>query len=182
MTFNRVKKSSLIIGIVDRIKIILIVSSYFHSASQSCPILFANCRYNLRQVRLFRGDSSGMDKSSSATCLLYRVMLWKGEKIRKRTKKKPWGRRQSRSWRFSFHKYFKFFYFKYFTLSHFFYSFFNPRHLPTPTPTPRTNDLFLYPLPTTFSYTPLLNTIYTFINVLQPSPCDFDKNVTNMKV
>ena len=80
MKFNLVKKSSLIIGIVDRIRIILIVSSYFHSASQSCLILFANCRYNLRQIRLFRGDSSGMDKSSSATCLLYRVMLWKGGK------------------------------------------------------------------------------------------------------
>ena len=79
MKFHRVKKSSLIIGIVDRIKIILIVSSYFHSASQSCPILSANCRYNLRQVRLFRGDSSGMDKSSSATCLLYSYVV-KGEK------------------------------------------------------------------------------------------------------
>ena len=30
--------------------------------SQSCPILSANCRYNLRLFRLFRGDSSGMDK------------------------------------------------------------------------------------------------------------------------
>ena len=90
IAFQRVKKSLLIIGIVDRIKIILIVSSYFHSASPSCPILSANCRYNLRQVRLFRGDSSdfwGMDKSSSATCLLYG----------KRTKKKPWRKRQSRS-------------------------------------------------------------------------------------
>ena len=47
------------------------MSSYFHSASQSCPILSANCRYNLRLFRLFRGDSSGMDKSSSAKCLLY---------------------------------------------------------------------------------------------------------------
>ena len=30
--------------------------------SQSCPILSANCRYNLRLFRLFHGDSSGMDK------------------------------------------------------------------------------------------------------------------------
>ena len=29
------------------------------------------CRYNLRLFRLFRCDCSGMDKSSSATCLLY---------------------------------------------------------------------------------------------------------------
>ena len=40
---------------------------------QSCPILSANCsfRHILRLFRLFRGDRSGMDKSSSATCLLY---------------------------------------------------------------------------------------------------------------
>ena len=54
------------------------MSSYFHSASQSCPILSANCRYNLRLFRLFGGDSSGMDKSSSATCLLYSDVV-KGE-------------------------------------------------------------------------------------------------------
>ena len=59
MTFNRVKKSSLIIGIVDRIKIILMVSS------------------------------SGMDKSSSATCLLYSDVVKVEKKIRKGTKKKP---------------------------------------------------------------------------------------------
>ena len=41
--------------------------------SQSCPILSANCtfRHILRLFRLFRGDRSGMDKSSSTTCLLY---------------------------------------------------------------------------------------------------------------
>ena len=40
---------------------------------QSCPIHSANCtfRHILRLFRLFRGDRSGMDKSSSATCLLY---------------------------------------------------------------------------------------------------------------
>ena len=54
------------------------MSSYFHSASQSCPIPSANCRCNLRQVRLFHGDSSGMDKSSAATCLLYSDVV-KGE-------------------------------------------------------------------------------------------------------
>ena len=89
------------------------MSSYFHSASPSCPILSANFRYNLRQVRLFRGDSSdiwGMDKSSSATCLLYGHVV-KGEKISKRTKKKPWRKRQSRSLRFSFHKYFTTFFY-----------------------------------------------------------------------
>ena len=54
------------------------MSSYFHSASQSCPILSANCRYNIRLFRSFRGDSLGMDKSSSAKCLLYSDVV-KGE-------------------------------------------------------------------------------------------------------
>ena len=69
IAFHRVKKSPLIIGIVDQIKINS--EQLVHSASQSCPILSANCRFDLRLFRLFRGDSSGMDKSSSATCLLY---------------------------------------------------------------------------------------------------------------
>ena len=47
------------------------MSSYFHSASQSCSILSANCRYDLRLFRLLRGNSSGIDKYSSAKCLLY---------------------------------------------------------------------------------------------------------------
>ena len=130
------------------------MSSYFYSASQSCPILSANCRYNLRLFRLFRGDSSGMDKSSSAKCLLYSDVV-KGEP-------NPTGRGrrsrddQSRSWRYSFHKYFTTFFYlflflNYFTLS-LFSILFHPRHLPTPTPTPTptTHD----PRPTTFSYTP----------------------------
>ena len=78
------------------------MSSYFHSVSQSCPVLSANCRYNLRLFRLFRGDSSGMDKSSSVKCLLYSDVV-KGEPS-------PTGRGrrsrddQSRSWRYSFQK------------------------------------------------------------------------------
>ena len=69
IAFYRVKKSPLITGIVDQIKINS--EQLVHSASQSGPILSANCRFNVRLFRLFRGDSSGMDKSSSATCLLY---------------------------------------------------------------------------------------------------------------
>ena len=48
-------------------------SSYRHSASHSCPILSVNCtfRHILRLFRLFRGDRSDIDKSSSATWLLY---------------------------------------------------------------------------------------------------------------
>ena len=139
------------------------MSSYFHSASQSCPILSANCRYNLRLFRLFRGDSSGMDKSSSAKCLLYSDVV-KGEP-------NPTGRGrrsrddQSRSWRYSFHKYFQLFSIYFFfsiTLS-LFSILFHPRHLPTPTPTPtptththdpRPTTSTPDPRPTTFSYTP----------------------------
>ena len=47
------------------------VSSYFHLERQSCALLSPHCRYNLGQVRLFCDDSSGMDKPSLATCLLY---------------------------------------------------------------------------------------------------------------
>ena len=121
------------------------MSSYFHSASQSCPILSANCRYNLRLFRLFRGDSSGMDKSSSAKCLLYSDVV-KGEPS-------PTGRGRRRSrdekgnqgvgyFRFTnilqlFSIYF--FFFNYFTLSLFSYTFLpttfththDPRHLAT---------------------------------------------------
>ena len=104
------------------------MSSYFHSASQSCPILSANCRYNIRLFRSFRGDSLGMDKSSSAKCLLYSDVV-KGEPS-------PTGRRrrsrddQSRNWRYSFHNHFTtFFYlslfFNYFTFTLFPY-FFSP--------------------------------------------------------
>ena len=129
------------------------MSSYFHSASQSCPILSANCKYNLRLFRLFRGDSSGMDKSSSAKCLLYSDVA-KGEPSptgTARMKKKQRWKRQSRSWRFSFDKYFTtFFYlfllFNYFTLSFFFYTFLThdiyPHPHPRPTPTTSTH----YPL------------------------------------
>ena len=143
------------------------MSSYFHSASQSCPILSANCRYNLRLFRLFRGDSSGMDKSSSAKCLLYSDVV-KGEP-------NPTGRGrrsrddQSRSWRYSFHKYFQlfsiYFFFSITLLYHFLLYFFthdiypHPHPHPHPRPTPTTHDprpttSTPDPRPTTFSYTP----------------------------
>ena len=88
--FLRVKKSPLITGIVDRIKINS--EQLFPFRNQSCPVRSANCRYiNLRLFRLFRGDSSGMDKYSSAKCLLYSDVV-KGEPSptgTERTKKKP---------------------------------------------------------------------------------------------
>ena len=60
----------------------------------------------------------------------------RGAKSHRKRTKKPWRKRQSRSWRYSFHKYFTtffylFLFFNYFTLSLFFYTFFYPRPLPT---------------------------------------------------
>ena len=126
------------------------MSSYFHSATQSCPILSANCRHNLRPFRLFRGDSSGMDKSSSARLLLYSdVVKEEASPTRTwRTKKKPLRKRQSRSWRFSCHKYFTTFSLHFFFSITLLYNFFSILFLSTTfTPTPTTHDL--YPLPTT---------------------------------
>ena len=53
------------------IELRLVVSSYFHSASQSCPLLSANqCTFrHIWHLLLFRGDRSGMNKSLSATGL-----------------------------------------------------------------------------------------------------------------
>ena len=100
-----------------------------------------------------------MDKSSSATCyVFYIVMVWKGSQVAKEISGR--GRTRSRHekgnqgvWDFRFiNKYFITFFLIIiiiiFILS-FFSILFYPRHLPTPTPT--THDL--YPLPTTFSYT-----------------------------
>ena len=152
------------------------MSTYFHSASQSCLILSANCRHNLRLFRLFRGDSSGMDKSSSAKRFLYSDVV-KGKPSPTgtgRTKKKPWRKRQSRSWRFSFVKFFiAFFYlflfFKYFTLSFFSILFlpttFTHTHTHTythdPRPLPTTHD----PRPTTFSYTREDNMLFSHVEI-----------------
>ena len=121
------------------------MSSYFHSASQSCPILSANCRYNLRLFRLFRGDSSGMDKSSSAKCLLYSDVV-KGEPSptgRGRRSRDEKGNQGVGDIRFTnilqlFSIYF--FFFNYFTLSLFFYAFFTHDIYPHPHPRPTTHD------------------------------------------
>ena len=112
------------------------MSSYFHSASQSCPILSANCRYNLRLFRLFRGDSSGMDKSSSAKCLLYSDVV-KGEpsptgRGRRRSRDEK-GNQGVRDFRFTnILQLFSIYVFFSITLFyHFLLDFFYPRHLPT---------------------------------------------------
>ena len=122
------------------------MSSYFHSASQNCALLSENWTFrHILHLLLFSGDRSGMNKSSSATYLLYSDVL-KGEvprdqgKIRKRTKKKPW-KGLSSSRRFSFHNFYNFFFFffkLYFII--FFYTLF-------------THYVYPHPRPTTFSYT-----------------------------
>ena len=151
IAFHHVQKSPLIIEIVDRIKINSEQLRYFHSASQSCPILSANCRCNLRLFRLFRSDSKGVDKSSSSKCLLNSDVV-KG-------KPSPTGRgRRNRNEkdnqgvgdiRFTniLHLFSIYFFFSVTLRYHFFSILFYPRHLstPTPTPTPTTHD----PRPTT---------------------------------
>ena len=124
------------------------MSSYFHSASQSCPILPANWKYNLLLFRLFCGDSSGMDKSSLAKCLSYSDVM-KGEPSptgRGRRSRDEKGNQGVGDIRFTnilqlFSIYF------FFSITLLYYTF-------LPTTFTRTHTHDLYPLPTTFSYTP----------------------------
>ena len=127
------------------------MSSYFHSASQSCPILSANCRYNIRLFRSFRVDSLGIDKSSWQN-VSYTVMLWKGSQVPQGDDEEAVTINQGiGDIRFTnILKLFSiYFFFSITLLSHFFYTFFHPRHLPTPTPTPTPTTHALYPRPTT---------------------------------
>ena len=124
------------------------MSSYFHSASQSCPILPANWNYTLLLFRLFRGDSSGMDKSSSAKCLLYSDVV-KGEPSptgRGRRSRDEKGNQGVGDIRFTnILQLFSIYFFFSITLLYHFTILFYPRHLPTPTSTTSTHD----PRPTT---------------------------------
>ena len=155
IAFHRVKKSPLIIGIVDQTKINgekLFPFSESELSHTFCKLQVSD----LRLFRSFRGDSLGMDKSSSAKCLLYSDVV-KGEPSPTgRGRRRKSRHDQSRSWRYSFHKHFTtffnlFLFFNYFTLSLFFYTFFTQDIYPHPhpRPLPTTHD----PRPTTFSYT-----------------------------
>ena len=67
-----------------------------------------------------------------------------GAKSHRKRTKKPWRKRQSRSWRYSFHKYFTtffylFLFFNYFTLRLFFYTFSTHDIYPHPHPRPTTS-------------------------------------------
>ena len=145
---------------------------YFHSSSQSCPILSANCKYNLRLFCLFRGDSSGMDKSWSAKCLLYSGVV-KGEPSPTER-----GRRRSRDEKgnqgvgdFRFKNLLQFFSTYFFSvqllyLITFFLYFFYSQHLPKPSPTTHTHDPRPLPTthdprPTTFNHTQLFGEYFS---------------------
>ena len=143
----------------------VIVSSYFYSASQSCPILSTNCtfRNNLRLFRLFNGDRSGMmDKSSVFYIFLYiflHICCERGAKShvakkisgRGRTRSREKGNQGVGDFRFinilQLNFSYLLFFFNYFTLSFFSIPF-------LPTKCTHTHD----PRPTTFSYTPVKRT------------------------
>ena len=69
-------------------------------ATQNCRSI-ANCTYNLRLFRLFRGNSSSLDKSSSATCNVVYTVVALLRKYHEEAEEEA-----VTSWRFSFHKYF----------------------------------------------------------------------------
>ena len=101
---------------------------------------------NLRLFRLFRGDSSGMDRSSSAKCILYSDVM-KGESSptgrggRSRDEKGNQGVGDIRFTKKYFIPFFySFLFFNYFTLSLFFYTFFTHTHTHDPRPLPTTHD------------------------------------------
>ena len=131
------------------------MSSYFHSASQSCPLLSANqCTFrHVRHLLYLAAIAQVWINRHRQQVSLYSDVV-KGEvprgqgKIRKTTKKKPW-KGKSRSRRFSFHNYYNFFiiFFSITLLCHFFSLLFLPTtfththtHTYDPRPLPTTHD------------------------------------------
>ena len=119
------------------------MSSHFHSASQNCrSLLSANCTYNLRLFRLFYGDSSGMYKFPSATCMVF-IQWWceRGDKSHVSKEISGRGRRRSRGEKgnqgvgdFRFINILQFFLFIIFIILSFFpYFFFTHDQRPLPT-------------------------------------------------
>ena len=143
IAFHRVKKSPLIIGIVDQIKINS-EQLDFHSASQSCP--------TLSSIIIIYVCFVYFAPIAHVWINLYRqnVLQWcceMGAKShRKRTKKKPW-HKEVGDFRFTNIYFRTFFYlflfFNYFTLSLFFDTFFthNIYPHPHPRPLPTTHDI-----------------------------------------
>ena len=73
IAFRRVKNSPLIIGIADRIKINHSKAANSIQHVRAVPYFLQIARFDIFYacVVYFGGDRSGIDKSSSATCLLY---------------------------------------------------------------------------------------------------------------
>ena len=155
IAFHRVKKSSLIIGIVDRIKINSEQPLPFSESELSIP-------YFLQIVCMTYVCFVYFAAIAQVCTDLYTVMMWKGIQVPRGLS----GRRRRRSGDengnqgvadFRFINILQFFsiYYYYFFIIFFFYTFFTheiyPHPHPHPGPTPTTHDL--YPLPPTFSYT-----------------------------
>ena len=116
----------------------------------------------IRLFRLFYGDSSGMYKFPSATCMVF-IQWWceRGDKSHVSKEISGRGRRRSRGEKgnqgvgdFRFINILQFFLFIIIIISSLFSILFFTHDIyphPHPRPTPTTHDL--YPLPTTFSYT-----------------------------
>ena len=154
IAFRRVKKSPLIIGIVDRInseqlfpfRAVRAVPYFLQSAAGIIYVCFvyfaaiAQVWINLHRQNEF-----------------YTVMLWKGSQVPQEEDEEAVTKKAIKELEifvsqifYNFFLFISFFQLLYFIT--FFLYFFYPRHLPTPTPTPTT--LTHDPRPTTFSYTP----------------------------
>ena len=164
IAFHRVKKSPLIIGIVDRIKINSEQPLPFSQSELSIPYFLQIVRItyvcfvyftaiarvciNFHRQHVWSLYSDGVKGETSPTCLRkYREE--DEEAVAKRAI-------NARSWRFSFQKHLTIFSIYFIIiiiiiiiiLSFFFHTFFYPLHLPTPTPTPTTHTRDPRPLPT----------------------------------
>ena len=130
------------------------MSSYFHSASQSCPLLSANqCTFrHIRHLLYLAAIAQVWINRHRQQVSLYSDVV-KGEvprgqgKIRKTTTKKPW-KGKSRSRRFSFHNYYNFFIIFFFSIT-LLYHFFSLLFLPTTFTHTHTHTYDPRPLPTT---------------------------------
>ena len=144
IVFHRVKKSPLIIGIVDRIKINS-EQLDFHSASQSCP--------TLSSIIIIYVCFVYFAAIAHVWINLYRqnVLQWcceMGAKShRKRTKKKPW-HKEVGDFRFT-NIYFRTFSIYFFFSITLLYHFFSILFLPTTFTHTHTHDPHPRPLPTT---------------------------------
>ena len=162
--FHPVKKSPLIIGIVDRIKINSEQPLPFSESELSIPYFL--------QIVCMTYVCFVYFAAIAQVCIdLYTVMVWKGIQvprgnIGKTTKKKRWRKRQSRSCRFSFHKHFTIFF--HLLLLFLYFIFFSTLFLPTKFTHTHTHTQDPHPRPTTSTHYPRL--LATLVLVGRPTP------------